>query len=262
MKAIARMAMLLAAASFLTACAGITEWVIHKPVDAKRAAELADARELAATLGARNRNLSSFKGTGRFKLWLQEGHVLSTRAAWVGSYPDRLRIAVLNPAGQPTASLSTDGRHLYMVSHTKGEYYKKPSANPTLQRLISIPISANDIISILTARLPIREYHTAELTADESGRGYILTLARKWRGVTEKIYLDADKRSVLQVEIFEASEKLSYRVVIQGKQHVNDFELPAKIMISDTEGNRFELDIDKYWTDVSLMPSTFVLTPP
>ena len=260
MKAIVRAGMLLAAL-FLTACAGITEWVIHKPVDAKRAAELVEARELVVALGARNHNLSSFKGTGRFKLW-QGGHVLSTRAAWVGSYPDKLRIAVMNPAGQPMASLSTDGQYLYMVSHTEGEFYKKPSANPTLQRLISIPISANDIISILTARLPIREYHTAELTADESGRGYILTLARKWRGVTEKIYLDADKRSVLQVEIFGASDKLSYRTVFQGKQHVNDFELPAKIMISDTEGNRFELDIDKYWAEVPLMPSIFVLTPP
>jgi len=261
MKAIVQAALLLVAVSFLTACAGITEWVVHKPVDAKRAVELAEARELAAALGARNHNLSSFKGTGRFKLW-QGGLVLSTRAAWVGAYPDKLRIAVMNPAGQPMSSLSTDGQYLYLVSHAEGKYYKKPSANPTLQQLVSIPISANDIISILTARLPIREYHTAEFTADEAGRGYILTLARKWRGVTEKIYLDADKRSVLQVEIFEASEKLSYRVVFQGKLHVNDFELPAKIEISDTEGNRFELDIDKYWTDVPLLPSTFVLTPP
>ena len=220
-----------------------------------------EARELVATLGARNHNLSSFKGIGRFILW-QRGHVLSARAAWVGSYPDKLRIAVMNPAGQPMTSLSTDGQYLYMVSHSEGEFYKKSSANPTLQRLISIPISTNDIISILAARLPIREYHTAELTADESSRGYVLTLLKKWGGFSEKIYLDTDKRSVLQVEIFGASDKLSYRTVFQGKQHVNDFELPAKIMISGTDGNRFELDIDKYWADVPLMPSTFVLAPP
>jgi len=255
-KAIVRAGMLLTAL-FLTACAG----VVHKPVDAKKAAELVEARELVAALGARNHNLWTFKGTGRFKLW-QGGRVLSTRAAWVGSFPDKLRIAVMNPTGQPMVSLSTDGQYLYMISHSEGEFYKKLSTNPTLQRLISIPISANDIISILTARLPIREYHTAELTADESGRGYILALSRKWRGVTEKIYLDTDKRSVLQVEIFGASDQLSYRTVFQGKQHVNEFELPLKIMISDTEGNRFEVEIDKYWTDVPLMPSIFVLTPP
>ncbi|MDF1591354.1 MAG: DUF4292 domain-containing protein [Desulfobacterales bacterium] len=256
MKAIVWAGMFLTAL-LLTACAGVD----HKPVDAKKAAELAEARELVAALGAKNHTLWTFKGTGRFKVW-QEGRVLSTRAAWVGTFPDKLRIAVMNPAGQPMVSLSTDGQYLYLISHADGEFYKKPSNNPTLQRLVSIPISANDIISILTARLPIREHHTAELTADESGRGYILTLSKKWRGVTEKIYLDTDKRSVLQIEIYGASDQLSYRTVFQGKQHVNEFELPAKIMVSDTEGNRFELEIDKYWTDVPLLPSIFVLAPP
>jgi len=252
---------MLLAALFLTACAGITEWGVAKPVDAQRAAEQAQARELVAALGARNHNLSSFKGTGRFKL-RQGGRVLSARAAWAGSYPDKLRITVVNAAGQPMASLSTDGQYLYMVSHAEGEFYKKPSDNPTLQRLISIPISARDIISILTARLPIREHHAVELEADKAGGGYILTLAKKWRGVTEKIYLDTDKRSVLQVDIFGPGEELSYRTVFQGKQHVNDFELPLKIMISDAEDNRVELDIEKYWADVPLVPSLFVLTPP
>jgi len=261
MKAIVRAALFLAAVLFLTACASITEWGVHKPVDASKAAALVEARELTAALAARNHTLASFKGTGRLKLW-QEGRGLSSRAAWVGSYPDKLRIAVMNAAGQPMASLSTDGQHLYLVSHAEGEFYKKQSANPTLQRLISIPISSNDIISILTARLPIREYHAVEITVDESGRGYILSLATKWRGVTEKIYLDEDKHSVLKVEIFGNSEKLSYRVVFQGKRQVDGFELPQKIIISDTEGNRFELDIDNYWTDVPLESSIFVLTPP
>jgi len=256
MKAIVRAAMLLAAL-FLTACAGI----IQKPADEKISTELTQARELVAALGARNHNLSTFKGTGRFKIW-QKGRVLSTRAAWVGSYPDKLRVAVMNPAGQPMASLSTDGQHLYMVSHTEGKFYKKSSTNPTLQRLLSIPISARDIISILTVRLPMREYDTAELTADESEERYMLTLARKWQGVTEKIYIDTDKRTVLQVEIFDALDILSYRTVFQGKLPVDEFELPARIMISDTQGNRFELDIDTYRTDVSPAPSIFVLNPP
>lgn len=260
MKAMMRAGMFLAAL-LLTACAGITEWGIHKPVDATRAAQLAEARELLAELAARNQNLSSFKGVGRFKLW-QGSQVQSTRAAWVGSYPDKLRIAVMNAAGQLMASLSNDGKYLYMASHAEGGFYKKATSNPTLERLISIPISVNDIISILAIRLPLREYHTAELTANESGRGYVLTLEKKWRGIVEKIYLDTDKRTVWQVEIFKAGDELSYRAVFQGRQPVNDFDLPKRIMISDTEGNRFELDIDQYWPAVPLMPSTFVLTPP
>ncbi|MEW6672650.1 MAG: hypothetical protein AB1427_13170 [Thermodesulfobacteriota bacterium] len=261
MKTIVRAGLLLAAAC-LTACAGITEWGFQKPVDAKRAAELAEARETAAVLGARNRNLSSFKGIGRFKLWQEKGRVLSSRAAWAGAYPDKLRIAVMNTAGQPMASLSTDGQYLYMVSHSDGEFYKKSSANPTLQRLISIPISAQDIISILTFRLPVREYDTAELTGDAAGGGYILTLAKNWRGVTEKIHLGTDKRTVQKVELFDFSDNLLYQTIFRGKQNLNGFELPETILISDTEGNGFELDIEKYWTDVSLAPSIFVLTPP
>lgn len=254
MNVIARTA-LLWAVLLLTACA------IYRPVDVEREAARTEARELVRALGAKNHTLSRFKGTGRLKLW-QDGKSFSTRAAWVGSYPDKLRIALINPAGRPMASLSTDGKYLYMVSHADGEFYKKPSSNPTFQRFILIPISADDLITILAGRVPLRKHQTVEITADASGRGTILTLAKKWRGVVQKIFLDADKRSVLQIEIFRAEDELSYRTVFQGKQLVNGFELPERIIVSDDEGNRFELDIDRYWTDVSLPPSIFVLTPP
>ena len=122
MKTALRAGMLLAVFFLTAACAGLFQWAAHKPVDEQRTAELNEARKLLATLEERNRNLQTFKGIGRLKL-RQAGNVLSIRLAWIGSYPDKLRITVMNVVGQPTASLATDGRFLYMVSHSKREFY-------------------------------------------------------------------------------------------------------------------------------------------
>lgn len=252
---------LLLTAFFFLACAGVSERIMHRPDEAERAAESQEARRLLATLKEKNIDLKTFKGTGKFKFW-QEGRTHSARLAWAGSYPDKLRIAVMSIAGQPSASFATDGEWLYLVSHTQQKFYKKHSPNPTLQKLISIPITTGDVIAVLLARVPIREHQTAAVVNDPSGGGYILSLKNQWQGVKEKIYFDSKKEKIERFEIFKGSNTLSYRVVFSEMRRVNGFEVPSIVIISDGQGNRFQLNIDKYWTDVPLTPSIFVLPPP
>ncbi len=256
MNAISRTGLLLALL-ILTACAGI----IQKPIDDKTAADQRFALELVQAIENRNKSLFYFKGTGRFKL-CQENKVLSARAAWAGFYPKKLRIALLNPTGQPLVTLSADGQNLYVIFHSNNQFYKTSSANPNLSQLVSIPVTARDLISILTARFPIREFHRVELSVEQSKREYILELTRKWRGVTEKIFLDAGDRSVLRIEVFNGSNQLAYHADFKETLSINDYTIPKKIEIFDDDGNRFELEVDQCWTDIPLESSMFVLNPP
>lgn len=256
MSAIGRTGLVLALL-FLTACTGM----VQKPIDEKRAAGQRQALELIQTLKNRNKNLLYFKGTGRFIL-RQENRVLSARVAWIGFYPKKLRIALLNPIGQPLVTLSADGQNLYVISHSNNQFHKTSSANPNLSQLISIPITVQELISILTARLPVREFYQAGLNVKESSKEYVLTLTPKWRGVTEKIFLDAEDRSILRIEMYNRSDFLIYRVVFKEMLPVAEHNFPKKIEISDDKENSFELEVDHYWADVPLESSMFVLSPP
>jgi len=246
---------LLAVVLLVTGCAGIAA---RKPQDALR---LAEASKLVASLESDNRGLERFKGTGRFRM-RQAGRGFSARVAWIGCYPNKLRIAVLNPAGQPAASLASDGRYLYLLSHSEAKFYKEAATHPTLQKLVAIPISVADIIAMLTGRLPVRPHDQADLTPEESYPGTVLALKRGWRGVVEKIYLDMPKRTATRIDMFGLSGNLLYRADFSGQKQVDGYRLPERIVVSGAEGDRFELAIGNYSTDVSLSPSTFVLTPP
>jgi hypothetical protein len=79
--------------------------------------------------------------------------------------------------------------------------------------------------------------------------------------VIQKIYLNEDKKDVKKVELFDVNEKLLYFVVIDSLQKINKYHVPLKLSVSSDNGNGFKIDVHKYWADVSVNPSMFVLTP-
>jgi hypothetical protein len=45
-------------------------------------------------------------------------------------------------------------------------------------------------------------------------------------------------------------------------QAVNKYQVPLRLSISSDEGMGFQLEVQKYWADVPVSPSMFVLDPP
>jgi len=266
-----------------SSCSSITSRIPQKPGDLKA---LSEAGELVSYLKNQNLHLKTFKGVGRITFLENEKKDLTTRVAWVGSIPDRLRIALRSVSGQPVVSFASDGQWLYLVNHTRGKFYKQRSGNTTMKRFFSIPVKSDDIVNILAGRVSVDNFdsavviknspsggrpnitsnrHTALSSQEEPCAhedGYILVLKKGWGNICQKIYLDANRKQVCKVENFYLTGDLKYRAEFKKMQDIEGYRVPSRLVLSTDDGSGFQLDVDRYWAGVSVSSSLFVLTPP
>jgi hypothetical protein len=250
----------LVAASLVTSCA------VFRPgpeLEIFPTEKVGMVRDLLSALEIQNKSLRNFKGIGNIRI-RQNGHVLlDQRVAWIGENPAKLSIAVL-VSGYPAVKLATDGKWLYYLE-TAGEdtkFRKIQIRDPSLEKLISIPIPSSDIISFLAGRIPMPEFDQAILTVENTTPGYILVLKERWRGVRQKIYYNPSLSEIRQVDVFYRSGSLKYRAEIENVQRINGFQVPLRLKLQNLEGADCQLDIDRYWANVNPSPEVFVLTPP
>ena len=249
---------LFAAVFFLSACGGISGIASKKSLVSE---ELYEAANVLLSLKNKNNELKTFKGTGKVTFWGKGKKGLISDVAWIGSEPDKIRIAMRSLSGQPVVSLACDGMWLYFVSHTDQRFHKKPSKNSTLKKFISIPIKSRDIVSILAGRIPVVRHDSIAIKKNRSTDGYLLVLKKDWENVVEKIYLDETRTNVRKLEMFDLNGLLLYRAEFIRMQNINGLLVPSRLFFSGANGDSFQLDINRYWADVSILPSTFVLTP-
>ncbi|MBL7196344.1 MAG: DUF4292 domain-containing protein [Desulfobacterales bacterium] len=249
---------LFAAVFFLSACGSIS-WMASKKSLVSE--ELHEAANLLLSLKNKNSKLKTFKGAGKVTFWGKGKKGLISNIAWVGSEPDKIRFAMRSLSGQPVVSLACDGTWLYFVSHTEQRFYKKPSKNFTLKKFISIPIKSRDIVSILAGQIPVAEHDFAMIKENRSKDGYLLILKKDWGNVVEKIYLDETRTTVRKLEMFDLNGLLLYQAEFIRMQNINGYLVPSQLFFSGANGDSFQLNINRYWADVSISPSVFVLTP-
>ena len=270
---------------FLSACSTIAPMVPGGPGDLKT---LSEAGEIVSYLKNQNLHLKTFKGMGRITFLENGKKDLTTRVAWAGSVPDRLRVVLRSVSGQPVVSVASDGQWIYLVDHTRGKFYKKHSKDSTMKRFFSIPVTPEDIVHLLAGRVSVDKYDSAAVLRNngspgpmsgspsscrtavsnqeapcEPEDGYILVLKKGWGGNTcQKIYLDANRKQVRKVENFYLTGDLKYRAEFKTMQDIDGYRIPSRLVLTADDGSGFQLDVDRYWTGVSVSPSLFVLTPP
>ena len=152
----------------LSACTGITEYLSGRSPEERDQANVAEARRLIASLDSQNSTLQYFKGIGKIKVWNNRRVQIDERLAWVGSKPQKISIAIL-VSGFPAVKMATDGQWFYyleMQGEKKPVFKKVKASNANLERLISIPIYTQDIITLLAGRVPLPEHHTAYIQTD------------------------------------------------------------------------------------------------
>ena len=263
MKTTSQLILFIIIAALFSACTGITATLSGKTPEELDEANLAEAKHLLQTLENTNSSLRNFKGIGKIKVWNNARIQFDERVAWLGSDPLKIRIEVLI-SGFPAVKLASDGQWFYFLEMqgNKHVFKKIRASNANLKRLIAIPIHSNDVITFLTGRVPEREHHSAYIKPNPSGSGYVIILKRQWWGIVEKIYLDNTKSRVRQIELFSRSGSLVYRVGLEDIREIQGYRVPFRLRISSDEGADCQLDIDRYWADVNVSPSVFVLTPP
>ena len=227
------------------------------------AEKASEVRDLLAVLKTQNDALRNFKGIGNIQIRQNSRLQLDQRVAWIGEKPVKLSIAVLI-SGYPAVKLATDGKWLYYLEvHGQDTTFRKIAASdPSLKKLISIPISSSEIITLLAGQIPMPKFDSAVLMEENTPPGYVLVLKEKWWGVRQKIYYDQSISEVSRVEVFQRSGALKYRAEIKNRQSINGFQVPLQLRLLTHDGVDCLLMIDRYWVNVDPPPSVFVLTPP
>jgi hypothetical protein len=247
-------------ACLLSNCAAIRPSKELKVTPVERSAQV---RGLLNILRTQNDALVNFKGIGNITIMQNGLTQFDQRVAWIGEKPVKFSIAVLI-SGYPAVKLAADGHWLYYLE-VRGQdvQFKKISASdPDLKRLISIPISVSDVIAYLSGRVPLVEFDSITFVEGRSNQGPILLLMDRWWGIRQKIFYNRTLSKVERVDVFSRSGTLLYRAEVDSTQRVNDFQVPQRLKLSTDDGIVFQLNIHRYWVNVDVSPSVFVLTPP
>ncbi|MFO7558166.1 MAG: hypothetical protein R6X10_05005 [Desulfobacterales bacterium] len=219
------------------------------------------AISLISAIKKRNSSIQTFKGLGKIEL-VNNGEFLNARAAWVGSYPDQLRFEILGIGGHPILSFSFNKEEQFFISHTDKTFYHSKDTDADLEDLIAIPVKLDDIMKLLTGRIPVYEHFDFEIIEDSPETGLILVLKRKWTGVCEKLYLDEKNTKIFKIEIFGLTGGLTYRAVFDGGMEIESMEPPSKLNLTDDNGTSLRLRIDRFLKNMPVSSSVFVLESP
>ena len=221
--------------------------------------ESPEVSRILLNLSQLNADLLTFKGTGKIKLWKKDGTQV-VRSAWTGARPDKIRVVIQGITGFPVASMAADGNRFYLLSYSQDSFYQTEIQDPNLEKLVSIPVTAGDIIKLISGVVPIRKYQSSTLLPSPSQNGYILSLKGE-KGINiEKIYLNQTER-VQRIEMFTLKGKLAYRVDFNGETEVEDFRIPARLVFNNDDGSGFQLDMDKFWPNAPVSSDMFVISP-
>jgi hypothetical protein len=238
--------------------------ILPEPAEAPSAvSDSAEARAVLERLQQTNEKLKNIKGIGRLTVKKDGKIQMDDRVAWIASDPLRLSV-VLFASGFPAVRMASDGEWLYYQDGQEpGMPVKKiRSGDPDFDRLLSISIQSSDIIALLRGRIPIREHRTARLLPVASGSGYVLLLDRIW-GVHQKIFLDARKAEVQQIEVYDVSGQMVFQANFLEMQRVDGYRVPSRLVVSNYQTKAMvQLVVEKYWADIPITPSMFVLESP
>jgi hypothetical protein len=243
----------------LTGCASLSDGG-PRPVPGAHFLPDGRARQLVEKLSRVNAAIETFKGTGKLVV-TGRGQRRGTRIMWAGMAPDKLRVEILGLPGQPAASIALNDGWLYFDPHSPDRFYRHKLGNDSLKPVLSIAIKAGDLIELFGGRLPIRAHTSARIYQLPPSTGYVLQLEKRWWGLQQKIYLDETFTKVRRIEIFDLTGEFVYRAVFDRIENVDGYDVPHSLTLSNDGGDRVELEIVRYLTNIPVDPAVFVLTP-
>lgn len=219
------------------------------------------AERMMAGLMQTNSGLTGFKCVAKITLSEPNRPIQSFRAAMAGRLTDHLRIDMFAPYGGSAGTVSSDGKHLFLVTHSSREYYKRRIGNGSLHRIIKVDVTVGDLIELLVGRIPMDEVLSARLMPDDGTDRTNLALVDRWGRTRQQITLDASMQPVRSVW-FDGDLNPIQSLMVTGQQTIDGFVLPTRIDLSAESGQRVSVAVDRYEANVRLDESLFTLAPP
>lgn len=209
-----------------------------------------------------NAELDAFKGIGQIEWTSPDGIRQKTRLAWLCNLPDKLRVELLDIAGRPAVSLSSDGQHYYYFSRADRHYERRATNDFDLEPVVSLSINIAEVMPMLAGRFPTLPGGDASLTRPDSAAGFLLELSDGWLGEKQKFYLDETASAIYKLEVFDPWGALRYRAELVSFKTIGEYRIPTRIILSNDDLTRVVLRTDRFWPGIRTQDAAFVLDPP
>jgi hypothetical protein len=203
---------------------------------------------------------SSFKGLGTITL----PGVRRARVAWAGLSPDRLRVEIFGVPGFPAASLAVNGSQAFLLQRNPPAYHRQDAGSLDLSRILTVPVTLDDLFRLLGGGIPARSYRDASLQERRGeGAGGPVLLFRRWLGTTaQTVAFDAETLRVTETAVFDIFGRLSYRILFSPPGRGPEVGVPVGGTAVTGDGRHFSLSVERFWRQAAVDPSAFVLEPP
>jgi hypothetical protein len=218
------------------------------------------AEKMIETLKQTNIDLIRFKCVGKITVSGPKQPAKSYRSAIAGQLNDHLRIDLFAPFGGAAGSVASDGKHLFLVMHASGKYYKKRFQNGSLSRFVKMDVTVGDLLALLVGRIPIEDERIAQSMPLEDTDHSVVGLVDRRGNTRQKIILDTDGRP-LRALWFDPHGKPMLALEISGQQIIDGFLIPTQVDLSAASGQTVSIRIERYQANPSLDKTLFVLPP-
>jgi hypothetical protein len=209
-----------------------------------------------------NSSLVSFKALGVVS-FVQNGQLQKFRAAWAGAGPDKLRLQLFGPAGQPVFSMACDGRYYYLLSPEKEGVIKQRVAATGLKRYIEIPIGVPDLLPLFCGRPPSYGANppVARLEKDAL-QDTALVLIESSGELVDTVYLDEAVPSIREIKRTDAEGQLVWRAVLEDVTIHDNYRIPNRITLSAEKEATVRIDVERFWANPSMSMDIFIINNP
>lgn len=234
---------------FATGCGHL----FKPPVDEPEARRMVDRFQQA------NGELAQFKGLANIQM-ISDMQSQSGRIAFAAVRPDKMRVELLNMMGTPLTSLSGDGETITILSHGDQRYYRLRQTPTALESLIQIPIGIEDLQTLLAGRLPIPDHASVySKSTDEDGQYKWILFKNRWHGIVARLAVDRKTERIVTLEVIDDEGELQYQIRWLQWQVVGAYHIPSKLIIESASQQKLNMNMDRFWPNAVVAPSTFVL---
>ena len=172
--------------------------------------------------------------------------------------PASLRIAALDPLGNPAALLVADGGRFALLDLRSNVFYRGPSTPENLSRLIPQPLRDEELVAlVLGAMPPLPAARPVE--AHRAGDGSVLTLESG--EVRQEISIGADLR-IDHVRRFRRGQ-LWWEVALDDFDDASGQQMPRQLRLT-APAQRIQVELqlkERVWGKPT-SPAAFQLNPP
>lgn len=218
-----------------------------------------EAVQLLKAVLEKNSRIRTVKGIGVVKM-RQDDQANRFRSAWIGSRPRKFRLEILSAIGQPVLSFSTDGKRNYLLSYSDNRLYQRRASGNSLKRLIPIAITPEEILDLLSGRLPVHPDSRAvvEYRGDNGAPGLMLEAPKG--GDCERLIPGMNGiPSFSGMERYDRKGRLKFKAVFEKMQDIGGWQIPEVLTITNDKGALIQITVERCWVNPVVSDDRFVL---